>query len=81
VVTVGETVIEEVPVTLPTPPLIESVSAPVTVQVSVELDPELMAVGFAVNELIAGLGFDTFTETDVEVVELFDVSVATAVKV
>jgi hypothetical protein len=45
----------------------------------VELDPELMAVGFAVNELIAGLGFDTFTETDVEVVELFDVSVATAV--
>ena len=77
----GETEIEEVPVTLPTPPLIESVSAPVTVHERVELDPELMAVGFAVNELIVGLGFDTLTETDEEVVELFDVSVATAVKV
>ncbi len=77
----GETVIEEVPVTLPTPPLIESVSAPVTDHERVELDPELIAVGFAVNELMAGLGFDTFTDTAVEVAELFDVSVATAVRV
>lgn len=77
---VGETETEEAPVTVPTPPLIESVSAPVTDQLNVELDPELMAVGFAVNDVIVGLGFETLTVTAAEVVELFDVSVATAVR-
>ena len=69
----------DVPVTVPTPPLIESVSAPVTDQERVELDPELMAEGLAVNELMVGLGFDTVTEITEEVAELFEVSVATAV--
>jgi hypothetical protein len=63
-------------------PLMESVVAPETDQDSVELAPEVIVAGFAENDEIAGgCVFRTVTETGAEVVELFDVSVATAARV
>jgi hypothetical protein len=53
VVAVGETDFE-VPVTVPTPWSIVSEVAPVTLQLSVELCPEVILAGFALKELITG---------------------------
>jgi hypothetical protein len=56
VVAVGLTVVEPVAdVEVNMPGVMTILVAPVTVQLNVLLDPELMLVGFAVKELMVGL--------------------------
>jgi hypothetical protein len=83
VVVVGDTTFDVVPVTDPTPPLIESVGAgvPVTVHDSVDELPFEIDAGVAINDEITGAVFDTVTETLAEVAVFPDESVATAVRV
>ena len=83
VVVVGDTTFDVVPVTVPTPPLIESVGAgvPVTVHDNVDELPFEIDAGVAINDEITGGVFETVTPTPAEVVVFPEVSVATAVKV
>ena len=56
VVAVGLTLVEPLPdVDVKVPGVIAILVAPVVTQLSVLLEPELMLVGLAVNELIVGL--------------------------
>jgi hypothetical protein len=83
VVVVGDTTFDVVPVTAPTPPLIESVGAgvPVTVHDNVDELPFEIDAGVARNDEITGAVFETVTPTPDEVAVFPEVSVATAVKV
>lgn len=83
VVVVGDTTFDVVPVTVPTPPLIESVGAglPDTVHDRVDELPLTIDAGVATNDEITGAVFATVTAMPAEVAVFPDVSVATAVKV
>ncbi len=54
IVAAGETLLLPVAATVPTPPLMDTEVAPLTVQLSVELPPALILAGLAVKELMTG---------------------------
>jgi len=83
VVVEGDTAFDVVPVTVPTPLLIESVGAgvPDTVHDNVDELPLTIDAGVAMNDEITGAVFATVTAMPADVAEFPDVSVAKAVSV